>query len=111
METDRDDQLLIPIRWRTGPPPGQRGSLYQVVREHLWRLGGSCSRDELLTLMWRNRSVRRRLQEGQGYVRLLNNMRHSGELVLEGKTVRATARALRRGATNRTSKHSVPRQG
>ena len=97
MENGKDDEPLTPIRWRSGPPPGQHSSLYQVVRKHLWRMGGACSRDELLTLMLDDPSVGKRLQEGQGFVRLLNNMRHSGDVLLEGQIVRATSRALRRG--------------
>lgn len=99
MEGRRDDEPLTPIRWRTGAPAGQRGSLYQVIREHLWRLGGTCSRDELLKLMSSDASIRKRLHEGQGFARLLTNMRHSGEVLLDGKIVRATHRALRRGAS------------
>lgn len=97
----RDAGYLTPIRWRIGPPPGHSGSLYQAVREHLWRVGGSCTRDELLEVMLSNTALRNRLFEGQGFSRLLTNMRHSGEILLEGELVRATSRALRRGNSSR----------
>lgn len=94
----REVKLVTPIRWRSGAPPGQAHSLYQFVREYLWHAGGSCSRAELLTAMSKDGAVRKRLAKSQGFLALLTNMRHSGELICDGETVRATSRALRRGA-------------
>ena len=96
---------MTPIRWRSGAPPGQAHSLYQFVREYLWHAGGSCSRAELLTAMSKDGAVRTRLANSQGFLALLTNMRHSGELVFDGEAVRATLRALRRGTpcTNASS--------
>lgn len=37
-----------------------------------------------------------RLANSQGFTPLLTNMRHSGDIFLEGETVRASARTLRR---------------
>ena len=93
----KDAAYLTPIRWRRGAPPGHPGSLYQAVREHLWRVGGTCTRDELLEVMLSDTAVRKRLLEGQGFSRLLTNMRHSGEIMLQGEIIKATSRALRRG--------------
>ncbi len=89
---------MTPIRWRSGAPPGRAQSLYQFVRQYLWQAGGSCSRAELLAAMSRDEAVRTRLTNSQGFLALLTNMRHSRELILDGQMVRATDRALRRGA-------------
>ena len=98
MDETRETHALTPIRWRSGAPPGRSGSLYQFVREYLWRAGGSCTRAELLTAILENEAVRTRLGTSQGFTALLSNMRHSGELMYDGEIIRATARALRRGA-------------
>ena len=89
---------LTPIRWRTGAPLGRSSTLYQFVREFLWRAGGHCSRDELLAAMLGDPAVRERLERGQGFGRLLTNMQHSGEVVVDNRTIKATPRGLRRGA-------------
>ena len=101
MKATREAELLTPIRWRVGAPAGRGDTLYQFVREYLLAVGGSCARDDLRAAMLEVDWVRRRLAEGQGFTSLLNNMRHSGDVLCEGEIVRSTARALRRGARPR----------
>lgn len=87
----------VPIRWRPGPPAVSRGTLYQFVREFLSEQGGACLREQLRDAIDSDEKMMRRLAEGQGFGRLLVNMRHSGEIELIGDEVRATPRALRWG--------------
>ena len=103
---DRDSEQQVPLRWRTGPPAGRGESLYQFVREYLWRENGSCHRDELLAEMKRHRRVRERLESSRGFASLLSNMRHSGQIELDGDLVRATPRTLRRVASVRPTQAS-----
>ena len=104
----REAKLLTPIRWRAGAPAGKSGTLYQFVREYLWQVGGSCSRNELLAAMLEVDWARQRLGESQGFISLLDNMRHSGEVLCEGEIVRSTTRALRRGARPERDRKSDP---
>lgn len=71
--------------------------MYQFVREYLWQAGGSCPREELRAAMLRHPAIRERLNGSQGFGRLLVNMRHSGDVELDGDMVTATSRSLRRG--------------
>ena len=96
------DDAFVPIKWRAGPPPGNESSLYQFVREHLWRHGGTCSRDALLTAIQQDPAARSKLEHSRGFSSLLSNMRHSGEIETDGDLVSATPRALRRGAQTST---------
>ena len=92
---------LIPIQWRTGPPSGRGDSLYQFVRVYLAEAGGSCDREALLVAMTENPVVRQKLEAGQGFRALLTNMRHSGQVQLDGQLVKLTSRALRRVPVHR----------
>jgi hypothetical protein len=82
---------------RVGPPTsGVAGSLYDFVRRQLIAQGGSCSRQELIAALQADPVMSERLARSRGFTALLNNMRHSGELVQVGQTVTATARTIRR---------------
>ena len=99
-----DDEPTIPIKWRAGVPDGRSaGSLSQFIREYLCRHGGRCSRDELLHAIRAEPDLRAKLERGQGFARLLQNMRHSGFVSIDGETVRATAKALRRTLNSKRS--------
>lgn len=103
------DEGPIPIRWRVGPPVGTLGTVYQSVRDFLSQRGGGCLRQDLQDAMESDRVISQRLENGQGFDRLLVNMRHSGEIELDGDEVRATPRALRRATKpsypNATGEH------
>lgn len=86
-----------PKAGRVGPPTmGVPGTLYDFVRRYLGQCGASCTRDELLKAIRASPDLSQRLDAGRGYGALLRNMYHSGDVLLEGDTVRASARALRR---------------
>lgn len=90
-------ELRTPLRWRTAPTPLQsRGTLFQFVRDYLCSHSGSCSRAELRRALEADTKMAARLANSQGFTPLLTNMRHSGDIFLEGETVRASARTLRR---------------
>lgn len=89
-----------PKAGRVGPPTRRvPGTLYDFVRQYLLQHGGSCTRDELLTAIKASPALCQRLDSGRGYTALLSNMYHSGDVLLEGATVQASARALRRMGT------------
>lgn len=69
-------------------------SLYDFVRETLEFRGGSCSRRELLAAIQAHPRAASLLECGQGYTRLLLNMKHSGFVELEGDWVRRTKRRV-----------------
>lgn len=71
-------------------------SLYQFVRETLEVHRGSCSREELLSAIERDRDAAAKLRESKGFARLLINMKHSGFVELDGSQVRRTARRVGR---------------
>ena len=98
------DERPIPLRWQAGPPIGSRGTLYQFVREFLSKHGGICLREDLREAIESNRIIGQRLADGQGFDRLLVNMRHSGEIELAGDEVKGTPRALRWGASPLSAK-------
>lgn len=86
-----------PRAGRVGPPTiGVPGTLYDFVRRHLLQHGGSCTRDELIKAISASPELGRRLDAGRGFAALLSNMYHSGDVLLEGDMVRASARARRR---------------
>ena len=92
-----DEDSRIPIKWRAGVPDGRSvGSVSQFIREYLCRHGGSCTRDELLRAIRAEPKLFAKLERGQGLARLVQNMRHSGFVTIEGELVRATSRTLRR---------------
>ena len=84
-------------KWRVGPPTrGVPGSLYDFVRRFLAMHGGSCSREALLQALQADAVMKERLANSRGFGALLNNMRHSGDLMLSGDMVLASPRTLRR---------------
>lgn len=86
-----------PRAGRVGPPTmGVRGTLYDFVRRFLAQHGGSCRRDDLLSAIQASPHLCQRLEAGQGYGALLRNMYYSGDILLDGDTVHASARTLRR---------------
>jgi len=86
-----------PKAGRVGPPTrGVPGTLYDFVRRYLSQHGGSCTRDDLLVAIRSSPVHCQRLDAGRGFAALMSNMYHSGDVLLEGNTVRASARALRR---------------
>lgn len=92
-----DEDSRIPMRWRAGVPDGRSaGSLSQFIREYLCRHGARCTRDELFRAIRAEPDLLARLERGQGLDRLLQNMRYSGFVSLDGETVTATTRTLRR---------------
>ena len=80
----------------TSVPFRSRGSLYQLVRQALAERGGRCTRAELLAIIAQDPDAARRLEQGQGLSRLLQNMKHSGFVELDGDLVRRTTRRLGR---------------
>ena len=84
-------------KWRVGPPTaGVPGSLYDFVRRYLAAHGGLCARSELLHAMMADPKTSERLSRSKGFGPLLINMRHSGDVELDGPIVRATSRTFRR---------------
>lgn len=77
-------------------PPGVRGTLYEFVRRHLVEQGGMCSRTELLAAIQASPAMCDRLMASRGFTALLSNMRHSGDLLLDGDKVQLSSRSLRR---------------
>ncbi len=61
---------------------------------------GTCSRDELLRALMAEPKMKERLSRSQGFKALLNNMRHSGDVVLEGDVVLPSVRTFRRLGLN-----------
>ena len=68
----------------------------QFVREFLVRQGGTCTRDQILEAMRQEPAMAARLERGQGLNSLLNNLRNSGFVILNGQTVTASDRTIRR---------------
>ena len=93
--------MRFPLKWRLSPPDGRSmGSISQFVREYLVQHDGVATRDELLKALNSVPHLAHRLTRGQGLNRLLQNLRHSGFVTLEGERVEATERTWRRTATN-----------
>lgn len=87
----------MPTGGRVGPPtPGVRGSLYDFVRRYPEAHGGTCSRPELLQAIQASPAINAKLQASRGFRALPSNMRHSGDVLIEGETIRISLRALRR---------------
>jgi len=85
----------IPIRWRRHVyAPGCAESLSQFIRDMLERHGGACTRGETLSAIRARPTMSERLDAGQGLSRLLQNMKHSGFVTLEGEIVRRTIRRV-----------------
>lgn len=88
-----------------GPPTmGVPGSLYDFVRRHICGHGGLATREELRAAILADPRAADLLSRSKGFTSLLNNMKHSGDVILERGMVRATSRTLRRvAATGRSS--------
>jgi hypothetical protein len=70
--------------------------IYDFVRLYLCAREGTCSRDELLAALLAEPRTKERLSRSRGFTALLNNMRHSGDIVLDGAVVRPSPRTFRR---------------
>ena len=70
-------------------------TLYDFVRRTL-EAHGPISRGELLNVILADEEAARELAVGQGFTRLLDNMRHSGFISIEGEMVSRTRRKLGR---------------
>ena len=84
----------MPQRYKKGRAAAV--TLYQLIRETLDEHGGSCLRAELLVAILANPHAAERLSCSQGFSRLLQNMRNSGFIELNGELVRRTKRRVRR---------------
>ena len=71
-------------------------TLYQLIRETLDERGGSCLRTELLVAILADPLAAERLARSQGFTRLLQNMRNSGFIELDGELVKRTERRVGR---------------
>ena len=92
-----DEGGTLPLKWRPRVPDGRSaGSIFQFIREYLVQHGGTCTRNQLLQAVRSQAELAARLDHGQGFERLLQNMRHSGFITISGDTVTASARTLRR---------------
>lgn len=80
----------------TAVPFRSRGSLYEFVRATLAVHGGTSTKQELLSAIQANSDMAQRLERSQGFARLLQNMKHSGFIELDGETVRRTGRRVGR---------------
>ena len=84
-------------KWRVGAPTnGVPGSLYDRVRRFLCSHGGTSTRPEILSALQADPSVKDRLSRTRSFNDLLNNMRHSGDVTIDGQHVTATGRTFRR---------------
>lgn len=82
---------------RVGPPiSGVSGSMYDFVRRYLVEHGGSCTRHQLLAALQADRTMSERLAHSRGFTALLNNMRHSGDVVADGDHILASSRSFQR---------------
>lgn len=87
---------------RVGPPTrGTPGSLYDFIRRALCDRGGTSLRQELLDIIEADPGLKARLANSRGFSALLSNMRHSGDIVIDGKTIGASPRTLRRMSERR----------
>ena len=92
-----EDDATVPLRWRRRGPDGRSaGSLSQFVRDILVTNGGTRTRGELLEAIRSDPKLAARLERGQGLNQLLQNMRSSGFVTLDGDLVIATARTMNR---------------
>jgi hypothetical protein len=67
-------------------------SIYQLVRDMLEAHGGACSPGQLLDAILADPAAAERLARSQGFTRVLDNMRHSGFIEVDGEIVRRTKR-------------------
>lgn len=82
---------------RVGPPTaGVSDSLYDFVRRYLCDRGGSATRPEVRAAIMSDPRFAEKLERSRGFHSLISNMHHSGDIELDGQTIRATSRTLRR---------------
>jgi hypothetical protein len=82
---------------RVGPPTaGVPGTLYDFVRRFLCDHGGSATRAEVRAAIMSDSRYAEKLERSRGFHSLISNMHHSGDIELDGPTVRATGRTYRR---------------
>ena len=83
---------------RVGPPTaGVSGSMYDFVRHYLVEHGGTCTRQELLAALQADDAMKERLaNSSNGFTALIHNMRHSGDVLIDGNLVRASGRTFQR---------------
>ena len=87
----------VPNRWRLDLVDGRStGSLYEFVRRALADHEGHCTRARLLDAILADPHAAERLKRSQGFTALLQNMKRSGFVELEGDLVRATRRRVGR---------------
>ena len=87
---------------RVGPPTaGVPGSLYDFVRRYLCDHGGSATRAEVRSAIMSDPQYSEKLERSRGFNSLISNMHHSGDIELDGPTIRATSRTLRRLGVHR----------
>ena len=72
------------------------GTLYDFVRRFLCDKGGSATRPAIEAALLADPRMREKLLKGRGFVSLIHNMHHSGDIELDGPTIRATGRTYRR---------------
>ena len=102
----------IERKWRVGPPTrGLPGSMYDFVRRYLVAHGGRACRQELLAALQADVFMRERLAHSKGFTALINNMRHSGDIVLAEDAVTATSRTIRRVGISRLGPAIGPVEG
>ena len=82
-------------------------SLYEFIRQELAARGGECSRAELLAAIQSHKIAAERLSRGQGFPRLLQNMRYSGFIEVRGDVVRRTNRRVGHRRAYRPAVHKV----
>lgn len=68
------------------------GSLYKFVRDYLEQKDEQCTRSELLSAIEADADARQRLRKGRGFARLLQNMKHSGFVLVDGDRIIRTKR-------------------
>lgn len=88
---------LTPNRWRSDPKDGRSaGTLSQFVRETLAARGGACTRAQLYDSILADGRFAERVEQRQGISGLLDYMRRSGFIEIEGELIRRTRRVVGR---------------
>lgn len=86
-----------PNRWRSKPPDGRSsGTLTQLVRDILAGQGGVCTRSQLLHILEADPRVAPGLALAQALPRVLDYMKRSGFIEVEGELVRRRRREVGR---------------
>ena len=89
---------------RIGPPVfSLPNSRYSAIRTLLANAGGTMTRADLAMKITEHPEMAEQIKNSRGLASLLSNMRHSGEVALQGDLVSLTERALRRLAKRNPS--------